>query len=64
MGYIDDKRFLKVEDGLFPMCIFSVRTGTKSNWLMTCIKADIEPCDESMNEIVPCSTEFEVCDEG
>src|SRR5208282_2406361 len=62
--YVYDNWFLKIKYCLFPMCIFSVRTGTKSNRFMTSFKTDIKPCYKSMNEIISCSTKFNVCDEG
>lgn len=57
---LDDDGFLEVKHDLFPVGVFCVGTGTKSYGFMAAIKADVEPCDEGVNEIVAGGTEFKV----
>jgi hypothetical protein len=51
-SYTYNNRLFDIKDRLFPMGIFRMGTGAKSNRFMTSPKTNIEPSHESMNKIV------------
>ena len=51
----------QVEDSLLPVGVLGVRAGRESDWLVTCGEIDIEPGDQSVDEVVASAVESKGC---
>jgi len=60
MTYLYDDGILSVEDSLFPMRVFGLRTRAEPNRFMTCFKSNVKPCNNSMNKVLSRSTQLKV----
>lgn len=61
---LNSQDFTEVEDGLLPVCVFSVWAGGKANGFVACGEVNVEPGDKSMHEIVTADIEGEGDVEG
>lgn len=49
---LDGKNFAEVEDSLFPVSVLCMRASGESDGLVAGGKVDIEPCNQSMDEVI------------
>lgn len=63
LALLDSEDLTYVEDSLFPMCVFRMWAGGKSDRLVARAEIDIEPCDQGVDEVVPVGPEGELLGE-
>jgi hypothetical protein len=54
---LDGQDFAQVENGLLPVSVLGMGTGAESNWLVASSEVNVEPCDESVDEVVATAIE-------
>jgi len=51
------QHFSEIEDGLFPMSIFGVRTGRETDRLVASGEINVKPCNQGVDEIITTAIE-------
>src|SRR5437762_6870855 len=57
LAFFDCENFAEVEDSLFPVGIFGMRTGREPNRFVTGRKIDVEPGNKRVDKIISLATE-------